>query len=118
MRKLFGKLKFNIEEFPKPNYYKGKKGTYGEVDVVINVDDPKVFSNGNKQFGSFSLPQTQEDRKNQVPRTYLDGWVLDLNSVGSDKAKTIREMRNGIKTINRIQYRIQYRTRGIYLSRK
>ena len=46
MRKLFGKLKFNIEEFPKPNYVKGKKGTYGEVDIVVNIDDPKVFSNG------------------------------------------------------------------------
>ena len=33
------------------------------------------------------LPQTQEDRKNQVPRTYLDGWVLDLNSVGSGQGK-------------------------------
>ena len=87
MRKLFGKLKFNIEEFPKPNYVKGKMGTYGEVDVVINIDDPKVFRNGNKQYGSFSLPQTQEDRKNEVPRTYLNGWVLDINSVGSGQGK-------------------------------
>ena len=33
------------------------------------------------------LPQTQEDRKNEKPRTYLNGWVLDLNSVGSGQGK-------------------------------
>jgi len=82
-RKLFAKLNFNIEEFPKPNYKKGKKGVYGEIDIVINIDDPYVFKNGNKQYASISLPQTQEDRQNKIPRTYLNGWVLDINSVGS-----------------------------------
>ena len=82
-RKIFAKLKFDIEKYPKPNYYKGKKGTYGEIDIVINVDDPYEFPNGGKTFSNVSLPQTQEDRKNEVPRTYLDGWNLVINSVGN-----------------------------------
>ena len=81
-RKIFAKLKFDIEKYPKTNYYKGKKGTYGEIDIVINVDDPYEFPNGGKTFSNVSLPQTKEDEKNKVPRTYLDGWNLVINSVG------------------------------------
>ena len=47
-RKLFAKLKFDIEEFLRL-IKKGAKGTYGEIDIVINIDDPYVFKNGNKQ---------------------------------------------------------------------
>jgi len=91
-RKIFGKLKFNIEEFPKPNYVKGKKGTYGEVDMVISIDDPYEFKNGNKTYSNTSLPQTKDDRQNEVPRTYMNGWTFVINSVGTmEDGKFIRD---------------------------
>tara|TARA_R100000231_G_C5284618_1_gene152697 strand:+ start:269 stop:646 length:378 start_codon:yes stop_codon:yes gene_type:complete len=81
-RKIFAKLNFNIEQYPKDNWTKGKKGTYGDIDIVINIDDPHVFENGNKNYSNISLPQTKEDRENEVPKDYLNGWTLVINSVG------------------------------------
>ena len=79
-RKIFGKLNFNIEQYPKDNWVKGKQGTYGEVDIIINIDDPHVFSNGNKQYASVMLPQPLDNQDKD--RDYLNGWVLSINSVG------------------------------------
>jgi len=85
-RKIFMKLKFDIEKFPKEKFYKGKKGTYGELDIVLNLDDPYVqqFDDGNvkRNFASVSMPQSVEEREADKPKEYIKNWDINVTSVG------------------------------------
>tara|TARA_R100001163_G_scaffold10903_1_gene10012 strand:- start:78 stop:464 length:387 start_codon:yes stop_codon:yes gene_type:complete len=90
-RKIFMKLRFDIEKFPKEKYYKGKKGTYGELDIVLSVDAPyvKQFDDGNvkRNFASVSMPQSKDEREAGKDKHYLDNWDINITSVGEMRGK-------------------------------
>ena len=82
---ILGKMSINVEKLPKHYFEKKPSGTYLNVDMAINLDDPKIFENeyGIKlEFGSFSKPQTKEERDAKTKKEYFKGMYFDINSIG------------------------------------
>ena len=85
---ILGKLSINIEKLPKHYFEKKPSGTYLNVDMAINLDDPKIFENeyGVKlEHGSFSKPQTKEERDNKTKKEYFKGMYFNVNTIGEMK---------------------------------
>jgi hypothetical protein len=82
MSKLLS-LKVNLDKVDKSKLFKGKKGTYLDLDVWIN-EEPDAY--GNDASASMSL--SKEDRESGVNKTYIGngkklfGWSKS-NSSGS-----------------------------------
>ena len=86
---IYSKLAINVEQLPKQYFVKTKTGTYLNLDLKISLDDPKVWDNDNGkvlQFGSFSKPQTKEEREDSDIQTeYFKGMYLTVNAIGEYK---------------------------------
>ena len=86
---IYSKLAINVEKLPKHYFVETKKGTYLNLDLKISLDDPKVWDNDNGkvlQFGSFSKPQTKEEKEDSDIKTeYFKGMYLTVNAIGEFK---------------------------------
>ena len=82
-RIVYARLSMNVEKLPKQYFVKTKTGTFLNVDLRINLDDPKIFDNGGRNFGSFSKPQSIEERANKSPKEYFNGFYLDVTNIAT-----------------------------------
>jgi len=82
-RIVYARLSMNVEKLPKQYFVKTKTGTFLNVDLRINLDDPKIFDNGGRNFGSFSKPQSEEERTNKTPKEWFNGFYLDVTNLAT-----------------------------------
>ena len=82
-RIIYGNISLNVEKLPKQYFVKTKTGTFLNMDLRINLDDPKIFDNGGRNFGSFSKPQTADERKNKTPKEWFNGIYLDVTNIAT-----------------------------------
>ena len=76
------KASLNLKAIPKDKIYKGKKGDYLPVTIVLN-DELDPYGNS----GPIYVEQTKEEREAKVPKVYLGNVkVVWTNGTNVDKA--------------------------------